>query len=127
MEFYGKELQNCACGKKHVFPLKEILSGKGVINLLPEILEKYNLKKPFIVADKNTYAAAGGQVSGILKKNGFCFEKFVFGDGRLEPDEKAVETAYRVFDSSCDAVIGIGSGVVNDICKLLAHKTADFI
>lgn len=126
MEFYGEQLQNCACGKKHVFPLKEILSGKGVINRLPEILQKYGLKKPFIVADENTFAAAGRRATEILAKNGIQFTKFLFGAEQVEPDEKATERVYAAFDNSCDAVIGVGSGVINDICKLLSKKNDRF-
>ena len=126
MEFYGKKLQTCSCGKKHVFPLKEILSGKGVIARLPEILKKYGLKKPFIVADENTYAAAGKRVSEILDKNGFAFEKFLFKSERVEPDETAIERVENAFDKTCDLVLGIGSGVINDLCKLLASRHERF-
>ncbi|MBR0190185.1 MAG: sn-glycerol-1-phosphate dehydrogenase, partial [Clostridia bacterium] len=126
MEFYGKKLQSCTCGKKHVFPLKEILSEKGAIDKLPDIVAKYGVKKPFIVADENTFKAAGKRVAETLKANCVPFGQFLFGAETVEPDEKAVERVLRAFDSSCDAVIGVGSGVINDICKILASKNDRF-
>ena len=126
MQFYDEKLQTCACGKKHVFPLKEILSGKGVIDKLPDIISKYGIKKPFIVADENTFKAAGERVTELLNERGVPFGRFLFGKETVEPDEKAVESVLRAFDSSCDAVIGVGSGVINDICKILAKKNDRF-
>ena len=126
MQFYDEKLQTCTCGKKHVFPLKEILSGKGVTDKLPDIISKYGIKKPFIVADENTFKAAGKRVTEILNASGVPFGQFLFGKETVEPDEKAVESVLCAFDSSCDAVIGVGSGVINDICKILAKENDKF-
>ncbi len=125
MEFYGVELENCACGKEHVFPLKEIISGSGVLGDFPDVISKYGIKKPFIVADANTYAAAGKRVTETLAKIGVPFSEFLFG-GAVEPDEQATERAMNAFDNACDAVIGVGSGVINDICKIVAAKHNKF-
>ena len=124
-EFFPKELTNCNCGKRHTFPLKEILSSAGAINALPEILKKYGLKKPFVVADTNTFTAAGEKVLSLLKSNGVAYSEFVFSDSP-EPDESAVQAALNRFDSGCDAVIGVGSGVINDICKIVAKTNGRF-
>lgn len=126
MEFYGKKLQSCMCGKKHVFPLKEILSEKGAIDKLPDILVKYGVKNPFIVADENTFKAAGKRAIELLTARGVTFVRFLFGEDTVEPDENAVNKVLRSFDTSCDAVIGVGSGVINDICKILASKNDRF-
>ncbi len=122
-EFFPQALLHCPCGKRHVFPLKKILSGSGAVNSLPEILAEYGLKKPFIVADTNTFNAAGEKVISLLEKSGTAYSQFVF-KGSPEPDENAVAAALKNFDSSCDAIIGVGSGVINDICKIVA-KTED--
>ena len=41
--------------------------------------------------------------------------------GRVEPDELAVGQAILHFDRSCQLVVGVGSGVINDIGKILSH------
>lgn len=125
-ESYALKLKDCPCGKRHVFPLKEVLSGKGVLSEIANVLKKYGLKKPFIVADSNTDKAAGQTVKDILVKNSLSFSQFIFGEQRVEPDETSIERAFNAFDFSCDCVIGVGSGVINDICKIVASKNGVF-
>lgn len=61
--------KNCPCGKEHIFTSKVIVE-KGAIKKLPSILKEMKCQSAFILADKNTYSAAGEKVSEILKKNG---------------------------------------------------------
>ena len=114
--------KKCACGKLHKFDAK-IISGCGVLSQLPEILYKLGAKKPFLLSDFNTYKAAGEQVSDLLRKAGIAFSGYSFPAGAVEPDEKSVGAAVMHFDRSCDCVIGIGSGVINDIGKILSNLT----
>lgn len=113
--------ENCACGKAHTVAIDKILVEKGAISKIPELLKNYGAKKPFILADKNTFEVAGVQVENVLKNAGFAFSKFVFNQTALEPDESAVGSAIMHFDGSCDLVIAVGSGVINDIGKILAN------
>jgi len=55
-----------------------------------------------------------------LEKNGIFTSKYVFNQPRLEPDEHAVGSVILHYDKSCDIVVAIGSGVINDICKVLS-------
>ena len=111
--------ENCDCGKTHSVAVDEVIIGSGVIRRLPEFVKKYNAKKPFLLADKNTFAAAGERVCEVLDD----YSKYIFSEDTLEPDEKAVGSAAMHFDSSCDLIIGIGSGVINDIGKILSNIT----
>lgn len=111
----------CACGKMHLAPVDEILTGSGVIKRLPEILKKYAVKKPFILSDVNTYKAAGEKVCQILSECNIEYSQHIFTQQLLEPDEAAVGSAVMHFDNSCDAIVGVGSGVINDIGKVLSH------
>ena len=45
---------------------------------------------------------------------------FVFPMERIEPDEEGVGSAVMHYDHRCDMVIGVGSGVINDISKILS-------
>ena len=110
----------CLCGRNHTVAVDEVVIGSGVVNRLPEFVRKYG-KKPFVVADVNTYAAAGEKVCEILKAAGISYGSFVFKDKALEPDEKAVGAAFMHYDPSCDVIVGVGSGVINDICKILSN------
>lgn len=113
----------CPCGKIHRVDIDDILIGKGVIYKLPELIEKYGAEKPFVLADKNTFAVAGELVCKILNNNGISCLKYVYASGQPEPNEEAVGSAVMHFDASCDLIIGIGSGVMNDIGKILSSLT----
>ena len=113
----------CACGKIHAATIDDVIVGNGVINQLPDIIAKYGAKKPFILADANTFAAAGKAVCDLLNARGIGYSRYIFPDKALEPDEKAVGSLMLHYDHSCDLVIGVGSGVINDIGKILSSVT----
>lgn len=110
----------CTCGKKHIFS-SDIVIDSGAVNRIPEYINKFNAKKVFVIADKNTYSAAGETVCKILDNSGIGITKYVFSSDSLEPDESSVGLAVMNFDSECDVVIGVGSGVINDISKIVAN------
>lgn len=109
----------CDCGKEHIFE-SEVIIGSGVLSDLPSILKSKGFKKPFVFADNNTYFAAGKKVMNLLKDNGIEANKYVFKKENLEPDEINVGLAVMHYNPDCDVVIGVGSGVINDICKIVA-------
>ncbi|MBR3978079.1 MAG: sn-glycerol-1-phosphate dehydrogenase [Oscillospiraceae bacterium] len=113
----------CSCGKTHNALIDDYLVQRGAIRKIPEYLKAYGAKKCFLLCDENTYQAAGRQVEEVLALSGIPFSGFRYGSKVVAPDEKSVGSAIMHFDHSCDFVIGIGSGVINDIGKILS-KTA---
>ncbi len=112
---------DCSCGRHHGCELKYLRVGKGAIANLPEGMETIGVKKPFVVMDCNTRKAAGDLVEKTLREAGIPYTAFVFpGEGRMEPDERAVGSLAMAFDPSCDVLLAVGSGVINDCCKVLA-------
>lgn len=114
---------SCECGREHTVPLKHVLVKRNAIEMLPEFISEFNCKKAFLIADPNTFCAAGERVSAVLEKSGISYNKYLYPTGDIEPDEDAVGSAVMHFDKTCDIVIGIGSGVINDIGKILANLT----
>lgn len=110
-----------ACGKLHQSRVEQILSGKGVVRKLPEILKERGLKKPFLLSDPNTYKAAGETVEVLLNEAEIAFVSCTLSSEKPEPDEHAMGEVLLHFDPSCDCVIAIGSGVIGDLSKLLAY------
>ena len=110
----------CACGKTHGADLKIFRCGKNVINDLPEVLAQLGAKKPFVVCDPETYKAAGEKVCEILKANGIPFGFYMHPEKRPEPDEWSVGAITMAYDPTCDILCGVGSGVINDLCKVVA-------
>ena len=109
----------CACGKCHSFGT-QVVSGKGVLNGLGDILAQFSPKKVFVLADQNTYKAAGEQVCRILGEEKIPYVSYILPWEKPEPDEHSVGAAVMHFDGNCDVVIAVGSGVVNDIGKMLS-------
>lgn len=122
MEHYLKT-ENCPCGKRHTATIDDVIVGNGVIRQLPDIIAKYGAQKPFILSDVNTFEAAGKAVCDILDARGIRYSRYIFEESALEPDEKAVGSLMLHYDYSCDLIIGVGSGVINDIGKILSCTT----
>lgn len=110
----------CGCGRVHKALIGEVIIGYGIMEQIPDILEKYNAKKPFIVSDINTYQAAGKELAKVLDNCNIDYSQYIFKSPYLEPDERSVGSAVMHYDSSADIVIGVGSGVINDICKIVS-------
>ena len=124
-ELLSGQAHLCACGRSHDTELKYVRIESGAVRHLPEALEQLSVCRPFIVFDQNTYLAAGKKVQESLDKAGIKYSLFVFEPTplKMEPDEYAVGALTMGFDPACDCIIAVGSGVVNDCCKVLAHAS----
>ncbi len=109
----------CDCGKTHSFCTK-VITGDGVLGQLPGVAMEYGAKKVFVLSDKNTYKAAGAQVCALLKNAGIAVSSYSFSEDAPEPDERSVGSAVMHMGASCGLIVGVGSGVVNDIGKILS-------
>ena len=112
---------NCECKKSHSHDIKKILIGNGVIEKLPSVLSDLSIKKPFIICNKNTFSVANKLVFKLLEKENINYSVYSFDNPNLKPNEETVGTAIMNFKKGCDVIIGIGSGVINDVGKILAN------
>ena len=107
---------DCACGKHHTCDIEAVYIEKGAIAHLTEICHSY--QTTLIVADENTFAAAGEQTLQALI--GKAVEKIIFpGDRVLVPDEDAIFAVTGKLGNA-DLIVGIGSGVIQDLCKYVS-------
>ncbi len=112
----------CSCGKTHRCGLRFFRAGPGAVQSLPEALENRGRKHPMLVMDPNTERAAGAAVRKVLTDANIPFSEFVFPtEGKMEPDEYAMGALVMSMDPGCDVIVAVGSGVINDCCKVLAH------
>ena len=96
------------------------------IDDLPEVLNTFfPNKRAFLIADENTWAAAGNRVEQVLKKS----EKVdiqgvhIYGKERFHPDSSFSDALCESFAAMKDVVpVAVGSGVINDIVKCAAGK-----
>ena len=107
----------CSCGRTHRCDIDLVDIGAGAIERLPESAR--NFENILLVADSNTYAVCGERVRDLLgdKIKNTCL--FVTDD-LLVPDEAAIEAVRAKMSPETDLILGIGSGVINDICKYVS-------
>ena len=111
----------CACGRVHRVDMDYLRIGPGVLSELPKALQAVGGSHPFVVCDVHTREAAWDQVRAVLEAAGIPWTLYCFPMEHVEPDEYAVGSLTMAFDPACDCVLGIGSGVINDCCKVLCH------
>ncbi len=113
----------CECGKKHFALVKDVIIESGALKALPDLVKKYGGTKVFLLCDTHTYEAAGEAAEKILDEAGIAHSKYCFKKEHLEPDEFSVGSAVMHYDHSCDLIVGVGGGVINDIGKILARTS----
>ena len=118
----------CSCGRHHVCALKYLNIGRGIINEVPKMVAAMGKKKPFVVCDGNTWAVAGRQVDEILTAAGIDHVVYVVPlekpeNVRIAPAEWETGSIIMHFDPTCDMFLAVGSGVINDLCKVAAYAT----
>ena len=122
-ELVGKSFE-CACGLTHTSTIRRIEVSDGAIYKLADTVVELGADAAFIVADENTYGAAGELAVKLLsEKNIRCVVRLLKveeGFERPEPTEAALGNLVMSYDNGCGVVIGVGGGVVNDLCKLLS-------
>jgi glycerol-1-phosphate dehydrogenase [NAD(P)+] len=123
MSFNFDPAKACACGKIHTTAVEHVTIEAGAINAIPGYAKAYGAKKAFIIGDINTYPLAGDKITAMLEAEGISCSSYIFKERRLEPDEKAVGSLVLHYDAKSDIIISIGSGVINDISKILAYQT----
>ena len=118
-----QKIFTCSCGKVHNALLDDYIVGKGAIREIASLVVRYGATRPYLIADRNTYQAAGKHVCKVLDAHNIPYSLYVFSQETIHPNEEAVGSAAMHYDVSCDMVIGIGSGVINDIGKLISKLT----
>ncbi len=106
----------CACGKVHTCEIQSVYIERNAATRLKELCKDYS--KILIVADENTFAAAGAQTVDALREKDL--EKVLFpGSEILVPNERAIQAVQDVL-SGRELIVGIGSGVIQDLCKYVS-------
>ncbi len=122
-ELTREEGIRCSCGRVHRCQLRYFKAEKGAVKYLPEALKLRGRKHPMVVMDPNTEKAGGEKVRRVLDQAGIPHTDFVFpvSKEKMEPDEYAMGALTMALDPSCDVILAVGSGVINDCCKVMAH------
>lgn len=111
---------DCKCGRHHDAKIKDVFISSGAMANIPAMLEKYGCKRLSSLPTE-THMKRHEQVIAEIKKSGLPYSLYVMGKERIEPDEHAVGSVLLHYDASCNMLVCIGSGVINDIGKMIAE------
>ncbi|WP_068619055.1 sn-glycerol-1-phosphate dehydrogenase [Paenibacillus tuaregi] len=107
--------------------IKQISLRRGAIREVPGYLLERNYLKPLMVADKNTYQAAGELLSDRLSQSGVQAKIMLLTPntaGDYAADEQTiVEVLQSLEPDQRDCLIAVGSGTIHDIVRFVSHKT----
>ena len=110
---------DCACGRKHTCDIEYVYIEKNAIQRLMEICGQN--RNILLVADENTFAAAGEKTVSALA--GKSIRKVIFSGAEiLVPNEVATQKVSSAL-SDADLIVGIGSGVIQDLCKYVSFES----
>lgn len=115
-----KGIDNCTCGKSHKCPMDYVIIGKDVLGSLTDICEKY--QNILLVSDQNTYKVCGKEVAKILGDKITTSIMFETGGAPLIPNEDAIAAIHAKYVDGVDLILGVGSGVINDLCKIVSFE-----
>lgn len=119
LETIEKFQSGCSCGRKHETAVKDVQVGSGVVSRVGEILKKNNFPKNLLlVADKNTLKAADGIIKSL---EGFNIEYKIYDDIRVA-EMSHVEELEGLVKGKDIAILSVGTGSVNDPCRLAAAR-----
>ncbi len=114
----------CPCGRAHTSPTKTVSIGRDALSRLPEICAPY--KHILVVYDQPVYDICAARVLDLL--HGKWRASYGFDpDELLTPDEASIAGIEEQIEDrlgtpyAIDHIVGVGSGVINDLCKHVAH------
>lgn len=107
----------CSCGRTHRCDIGCVDIASGALTRLPDHLKQYS--HILLVADSNTYPLCGDRVRELL---GDAIESACIFETEeiLVPDEDAIGMIEQELTAETDFILGIGSGVINDLCKYVS-------
>ena len=103
---------------------KALYCGPKLIPRIPEFFrEQFPQQRATIITDEAARLVAGNQVAELFEQAGLAATTpFVFSDPRLYAEHSFVEQLERHFRLHDAVPIAVGSGTINDLVKLAAHR-----
>jgi len=118
--------RHCPCGRFHQTPTRQVIITPQAVQKLPDVLTDLELEGAgLLVADANTYRAAGDQAENIVHQAGHHLGRLLMepqaGQSEVEATEEPVQLVQQEA-AECDYLVAVGSGTINDIVKMAAAR-----
>jgi glycerol-1-phosphate dehydrogenase [NAD(P)+] len=104
---------------------REVLIESGALHQADAVLTRcFGDRAVGLIADDNTHAAAGEALEQHLRSAGrrIAVTHVFPGKPRLHPDIEHVDTLVKILGMDEVVPVAVGSGVINDLTKLAAHR-----
>lgn len=109
----------CDCGMEHCTTVRDVQIGPGLVHEVGAILKKNDFPQSILlVADQKTLAAAAGIRESLT---GFTVEEHIYEDLRIACMEHVEELEEKIKGRDV-AILSVGTGSVNDPCRLAAAR-----
>jgi glycerol-1-phosphate dehydrogenase [NAD(P)+] len=104
---------------------KHFMLSAGALKDCVNVFEKaFGARAAVVIADSNTFNAAGRQVIDALKRaNHPALEPFIITDPNLYAEHTFVEQLEASLAKHDAIPVAVGSGTINDLVKLASHRT----
>ena len=116
----NEKFKNCSCGKSHTCPIDAVIIGKGALKSLLELTADY--KHIMVVSDDNTYSVCGKAVVDRIASKVSVNCILSPNPDIVVPNEEKVEELEALLTEEIDLIVGVGSGVINDLCKYVSFR-----
>ena len=117
MEIINATRGECACGVTHETTIRDIRIGSGLVHQVGQILKDNDFPKQILlVADRNTLKAAEGILESLQD---FNLEQHIYDDLRVADMKHVYELEDKIRGREV-AIVSVGTGSVNDPCRLAA-------
>ncbi len=113
---------SCSCGREHKAPIRRIHIEEDALFQLPELITEAACTKPFLIYDSTTYQIAGEAAEKLLRQSRIPYSHYILPDAKPVPDEQAAGQIMIHFDRSCDTIIAVGSGTINDLSRFISFQ-----
>ncbi len=120
---YANLRLDCACGRKHIVPIRHLVSGKGCIAELKGIIQPFSGKRVLVLGDCHTLPLAGEKVRDLLRQVGTLSSEYCFNRRKhYLTDETAIGELLVALNEKPDLIITVGSGTMNDITRVVSCR-----
>ena len=120
-QYLGKA-RKCNCGRVHETPLKRVVIEQDALQKVPGILEELGYHRVFLVADQNTWKAAGEALEQELVEAQIACEALVFSEQEPVPDESHLGEILTACPPETEILLAVGTGTINDMCKYVSFR-----
>ena len=96
--------------------------GENILDRVPAVFSSlFPGRDAVLIVDCNTWRVAGEKVFALMRGAGIPTTVFHIPDEHFHAEWKYIEMVDKVLDDTGAAAVSVGSGVINDLCKLCSY------